>query len=257
MVRDDSRPGFRYHLKVHSFRTLTVILAWVFLALPFDQDPEEAFGLTTDDRPYVYLSDGGHFENLGLYEMVRRRCRFILVVDAGCDPSFAFEDLGNAVRKIYIDLGIRVRFDQLMSIKNRPSSCSEEERRKIPYYTIGSIGYTDADGAEEGCEGGIILYIKPAYHGTEGAGIVSYATAQDVPPRNHDRSVVHGIPIRKLPLARTGDRQHDSAKPGGRAGRADVAATSREIACHDTGVRFDRRGGRGWPSDELSMDRTR
>jgi hypothetical protein len=143
---------------------------------------EEAFGLTTDDRPYVYLSDGGHFENLGLYEMVRRRCRFILVVDAGCDPDFAFEDLGNAVRKIYIDLGIRVRFDQLMSIKNRPSDLTEEERRKIPYYTIGSIGYMDADGAAEGCEDGIILYIKPAYHGTEGAGIVSYATAHKTFP---------------------------------------------------------------------------
>ena len=36
---------------------------------------QEAFGLTTDDKPYVYLSDGGHFEDLGLYEMVRRRCR--------------------------------------------------------------------------------------------------------------------------------------------------------------------------------------
>ena len=37
---DDGRPGFLYHLKVHSFRTLTVILAWVFLALAFYQDPE-------------------------------------------------------------------------------------------------------------------------------------------------------------------------------------------------------------------------
>jgi hypothetical protein len=143
---------------------------------------EEAFGQTTDNRPYVYLSDGGHFENLGLYEMVRRRCRFIVVVDAGCDPDFAFEDLGNAVRKIYIDLGIRVRFDQLQSIKNRPSAGIDEERRKIPYYTIGLIGYKDADGPEEGCEDGIILYIKPAYHGTEGAGIVSYATAHKTFP---------------------------------------------------------------------------
>ncbi|HSZ95304.1 MAG TPA: hypothetical protein VK767_03275 [Bradyrhizobium sp.] len=143
---------------------------------------EEAFGQTTDNRPYVYLSDGGHFENLGLYEMVRRRCRFIVVVDAGCDPDFAFEDLGNAVRKIYIDLGIRVRFDQLQSIKNRPSAGIDEERRKIPYYTIGLIDYKDADGAEEGCEDGIILYIKPAYHGTEGAGIVSYATAHKTFP---------------------------------------------------------------------------
>src|ERR1700685_4503341 len=44
MVRDDSPPGFRYHLKVHSFRTLTVILAWVLLALAFYQDPEVLTG---------------------------------------------------------------------------------------------------------------------------------------------------------------------------------------------------------------------
>ena len=48
----------------------------------------EAFGLTDACHPYVYLSDGGHFENLGLYEMVRRRCHCILVVDAGCDPAW-------------------------------------------------------------------------------------------------------------------------------------------------------------------------
>ena len=33
------------------------------------------FGLTTDTNRYVYLSDGGHFENLGLYELVRRNPR--------------------------------------------------------------------------------------------------------------------------------------------------------------------------------------
>ena len=49
----------------------------------------ELFGATTDTREYVYLSDGGHFENLGLYEMVRRRCRRIVVSDAGCDPTLA------------------------------------------------------------------------------------------------------------------------------------------------------------------------
>lgn len=69
----------------------------------------ETLGLTTEDRKYVYLSDGGHFDNLGLYEMVRRRCRFILIVDAGYDPNFEFEDLGNAVRKIWIDLNVAIR----------------------------------------------------------------------------------------------------------------------------------------------------
>jgi hypothetical protein len=115
--------------------------------------------------------------------MVRRRCRFIVAVDAGCDPKFTFEDLGNAVRKIYIDLGIRIRFDRLKSLKNRPKEdMCEDERRDIPYYAIGDIDYETADGKEPGCENGIVLYIKPAYHGTEGAGIVSYATAHKTFP---------------------------------------------------------------------------
>ena len=145
---------------------------------------EETFGLTTDTKPWVYLSDGGHFENLGLYEMVRRRCRFILTVDAGCDPDFAFEDLGNAVRKIYIDLGIRIRFRDLDKLKNRPTA---EELAKaggtIPYHAFGTIHYEEADGL--GCTNGTILYIKPAFHGTsatEGAGVRSYATAHKAFP---------------------------------------------------------------------------
>jgi hypothetical protein len=137
---------------------------------------QEAFGLTTDDKPYVYLSDGGHFDNLGLYEMVRRRCRFIVVIDAGDDPRFGFGDLGNALRKIYIDLGVSIQFDGLQSMRNRPSDpLTAEDRRKIPYCAIGVIEYGAADGEAEGCEDGTILYIKPALHGTEGAGISSYA----------------------------------------------------------------------------------
>ncbi|HST20446.1 MAG TPA: M24 family metallopeptidase, partial [Blastocatellia bacterium] len=43
----------------------------------------EAFGLTDDKNKYVYLSDGGHFENLAFYEMVLRRCHSIVVSDGG------------------------------------------------------------------------------------------------------------------------------------------------------------------------------
>ena len=66
-------------------------------------------GSTTDSNPYVYLSDGGHFENLGLWSMVARRCGIIIVSDAGCDPDYTFADLSNAVRRIRIDLGIPSR----------------------------------------------------------------------------------------------------------------------------------------------------
>ena len=47
----------------------------------------ELLGRTTNKRQYVNLSDGGHFENLGAYELVRRRCRYIVVCDAGADPG--------------------------------------------------------------------------------------------------------------------------------------------------------------------------
>jgi hypothetical protein len=139
---------------------------------------EETFGLSTDDRPYVYLSDGGHFENLGLYEMVRRRCRFVVAVDAGCDPDFAFEDLGNAVRKIFIDLGIRITFKDLDKLRNHPTAEQlNEAKDPIPYHALGTIHYRAADGND--CKDGVILYVKPAIHGTdnEGAGVRSYAAA--------------------------------------------------------------------------------
>jgi len=68
----------------------------------------EMLGLTTDVNPYVYLSDGGHFDNLGLWEMIQRRCKFIVVVDAGCDPEYAFADLANALRQVRIDQGVAI-----------------------------------------------------------------------------------------------------------------------------------------------------
>ena len=141
---------------------------------------DEAFGLTTDDKPYVYLSDGGHFEDLGLYEMVRRRCRFIVVIDAGEDANFAFEDLGNAIRKIYIDLGIRIDFADLQDLRNRPPRAGIDKPQHTPYHAVGFIDYKAADG--DGSSNGAILYIKPALHGTEPAGIAGYAAAHSTFP---------------------------------------------------------------------------
>lgn len=125
---------------------------------------EELASQTTDHCRWVYLSDGGHFENLGLYEMVRRRCRMIVVSNAGHDPDCAIEDLGNAVRKIYIDQGVSIEFEtfSLDSRKTPPKSGS--------YCAVGRITYP-------GCEiQGWLLYIKPCYHGNEAAQIRSYAS---------------------------------------------------------------------------------
>lgn len=136
----------------------------------------EMFGQTTDDKAYVYLSDGGHFENLGLYEMVRRRCRFVLVVDAGCDRNFEFEDLGNAVRKVALDLGVRITFRGLSAMQFRATRTDPNLPLDPPCHAVGTIHYPEADG---GGEDGIILYLKPSFHGNRihNVGIRTYAAA--------------------------------------------------------------------------------
>lgn len=136
----------------------------------------EMFGQTTDDKAYVYLSDGGHFENLGLYEMVRRRCRFVLVVDAGCDKNFDFEDLGNAVRKVALDLGVRITFQGLSAMQFRVTKTNPDLPLAPPVHAVATIHYREADG---GGEDGIILYLKPSFHGNRihNVGIRNYAAA--------------------------------------------------------------------------------
>ena len=81
------------------------------LGLSLFQLLSEMFGLTTDASKWVYLSDGGHFENLGVYELVRRRCRYIIACDAGEDGAMSFEDLGNAIEKCRADFGVDIEID--------------------------------------------------------------------------------------------------------------------------------------------------
>jgi hypothetical protein len=130
----------------------------------------EALGQTSDRSEYVYLSDGGHFENLGLYEMVHRRCRLVLVLDSGCDPDFTYDDLGNALRKIRIDLGVSIDFDdaQTSSLKERRKRCA-----------VGTIRYSAVDGP--GTDGRLI-YLKPMLLGTEPPDVASYAAAHPAFP---------------------------------------------------------------------------
>ena len=138
----------------------------------------ELFGLTDSRRKYVYLSDGGHFENLGLYEMVRRRCHMIIVSDAGHDPELAFADLANAVRKIWIDLGVRIEFPKLDELRTRNKG-RDDPTKGGPCYTVGCIRYKDADKApsdlSDQVKDGTILYLKPGFRGDETADIVGYA----------------------------------------------------------------------------------
>lgn len=134
---------------------------------------QELFGLTTDKSKYIYLSDGGHFENLGIYEMVRRRCRLIVASDAGCDPDCEFEDLGNAVRKVWIDLGVQIDFEKI-DIKKRSA--------ELPglYCAIGKIRYPELKDPKTGTwkeeDLGYLLYLKPGFRtdGSQPADVTAY-----------------------------------------------------------------------------------
>lgn len=126
---------------------------------------DEAFGLTDDVNPWVNLSDGGHFENLGLYEMVLRRCRTIVVVDGSADPCFAFDDLGNAIRKIRVDMGIPIEFENRFSIAKEVTPGSK-------HCSLARIRYTALD--PEGIDG-TLLYIKSCLTGNEPRDVLNYA----------------------------------------------------------------------------------
>ena len=137
---------------------------------------DEALGNTTDANRYVYLSDGGHFENLGLYEMVVRRCRFIVVVDSGADTAYTKQDLGNAVRKIRIDLGIPIEFPEFPH--GLPTDPSLEANAR--HCALGEIQYNCVD---PGAEKGRILYIKPLLTGDEPADVLNYHSADPAFPQ--------------------------------------------------------------------------
>jgi hypothetical protein len=143
----------------------------------------ETLGHTNDSHSYVYLSDGGHFENLGLYEMVLRRCRFIVVSDGSQDDTGNFESLGNAVRKIRIDLGIPIEFTEKICIFPRSTDKKGEKKaaKDGKYCAIGRIRYSCVDENDKDTDG-ILLYIKPAFYGDEPRDIYEYAQANALFP---------------------------------------------------------------------------
>ncbi len=126
---------------------------------------KEALGLTNNTSAYVYLSDGGHFENLGLYEMVLRRCQQIVVLDSGCDPAFTYEDVGNAFRKVRIDLNVPIEFEDqyIQPMHEKTRRCA-----------LATIRYSAVDAT---WPDGQLIYIKPMLLGTEPPDVEAYAAA--------------------------------------------------------------------------------
>jgi hypothetical protein len=59
---------------------------------------------------YWYLTDGGHFENMGGYELIRRRLALIVIIDAEGDPDYTFPGLAGLIQKARLDFGAEIKF---------------------------------------------------------------------------------------------------------------------------------------------------
>jgi len=117
-------------------------------------------GLSEADQK-IHLADGGHFENLGLYELLRRRCRYIIVSDAGADPTGTLADLGQAVQRARADLGADVEICGDRLYGERKDGLHEH------IHLLGTVTYADGSHGE-------ILYLKALLRTDLTADIYAY-----------------------------------------------------------------------------------
>lgn len=122
----------------------------------------ELFGTADTDDAYVNLSDGGHFENLGLYELVRRRCRLIVIGDGEQDDKYVFESLGMAIRRCRIDFDVEITIDVSPIQPATPGGVNGRQ------WAVGEIHYPDRK------EKGYLLYLKSSYTGREPYDVQQY-----------------------------------------------------------------------------------
>lgn len=137
---------------------------------------QELFGLMREDSETVYLTDGGHIENLGIYELLRRRCRLIIAVDAEADPEMSFGSLIALQRYARIDLGVLISLPWA-EIRDGTRVASEEIAKSGgvaphaaphgPHCAVGEIIYPQK-------QKGILLYVKSSITGDENDYIIDY-----------------------------------------------------------------------------------
>lgn len=136
----------------------------------------EMFGMGMDEKArWLNLSDGGHIENMGAYELLRRRCKFIVCVDGEADPAFGFGGIMTLVRHARIDLGVEMlpHLDEI-----RPDPTTQWCRS---HFALWTIRYPRRAGEQE--DGlGFFLYLKLSVTGNEPELIRAYREAHPAFP---------------------------------------------------------------------------
>jgi patatin-like phospholipase len=130
----------------------------------------EMLGRVHEKARFINISDGGHIENLAVYELLRRQCKFIVAVDAGMEPKMECADLMRLQRYAAIDLGIRMHFDPT-DLTLLPTTYSRA------YAVLVKIDYAPEQArphAETSDQLGWMLYLKLAITGTEPRYVLDY-----------------------------------------------------------------------------------
>lgn len=125
---------------------------------------KEIRGRLSEEETFVHLSDGGHIENLGLYELLRRRCKLIVAVDGECDGRIDCGSLIQLMRFAAIDLDTRIEIDLSELVP-------DEKGLSQSHFSFGTIDY---DTAHRGRERGYLVYIKSTMTGNEPAYVTEY-----------------------------------------------------------------------------------
>lgn len=127
----------------------------------------EMFGRLRHDRSRVNLSDGGHIENLGLYELLRRRCKFIIAIDGEQDYELSRQSLMRLMRYAAIDLNADIRFPDLHDL------AKDERGFSASHFALGVIRY-QPNPSRTDTDIGMILYIKSSLTGNEPTTVLDY-----------------------------------------------------------------------------------
>lgn len=137
----------------------------------------ELLGNAHDDGRFLYLSDGGHFENLAIYELVRRKCKLIVACDASCDGTGTLSDLHNAMERCRTDFGVNITFTNENPL--RPAGEDGVLRSQV-HFLKGVIEYprSNDQGTHSGAKDiGTIIYIKSTVTSEDPKDVLAYADA--------------------------------------------------------------------------------
>jgi len=150
-----------------------------------------------------YLSDGGHFENTGAYELLRRRVPFILLCDDGCDPQYEFADLANLVRKARLDFDAEVVFyprevladllppdlveyfgapGDFRPLASATGDTSTVEGPRTPHALLAAVFYDDPERRKK-VPDSVLVILKPGVSGDEPLDVAEYGRVHPAFPQ--------------------------------------------------------------------------